>query len=220
MIDDICFITAYKQLVRKDLVFSSKYYIDGFLKLANNIKYNLVVYVENHILDQIKTVQHKFNSNIIFINIEDVEDAYIYKYRDIDTKILQSDEYKNMIPDYRKHLPEHNDLLYNLINHSKINFIKHAKTKFSDFQLYSWVDFGRFNDNINNIPANLNTDIISKSKITFQTPHGAWFTNERISPVEMLKSNTIFMLGASFIIPGISLVPVPNCFGHVRGKGT
>jgi len=35
--------------------------------------------------------------------------VFIYKYLDIDTKILDEPEYLQLIPNYKKHLPEHID---------------------------------------------------------------------------------------------------------------
>ena len=82
---------------------------------------------------------------MIFKDMNDV-DTFYDKYIDIDTEIINSDEYKSKIPSHRKNNPEHCQTGYNLINNSKICFIKHTKKYFSNYKFYSWIDFIYFSN--------------------------------------------------------------------------
>ena len=211
MSSQICFVTAFKELKRSGS-FSTDGYIHNFLKLANYIEYDLFVYAEKPIIEKIFTVQKTFPTNITFMSMENVTDAFIYKYFERDSKILKSEQYLKLIPEYRNHLPEHNDIGYNLINHSKINFIQYTQSLKSNYTFYSWIDFGRFNENTNNIPSDVDIKKLPDTKLVFQCPHGPWFSKDRIMPNDMLQQNTIFILGASFVIPATMITTVHKLY--------
>lgn len=194
--NDIIFVTAYKDICRGEWnVFrrSTKEYIDLFLKLAFNIKYTLVVYIENDILEKMNI--YDFPSNIIFKDLSKVNTFY-NKYLEIDTSILESVEYKNKIPENRKNNPEHCSKGYNPINNSKICFVKDTKLNHSGYKFYCWLDFGTSNYDILDHPTNLNIDII-KEKITYSCFD---IPSKRIEPNIMLKTNKIYFTGTPIII--------------------
>ena len=195
---DIIFTTAFKDINRSNwncFIRTNQTYINYFYNLADNINYNLVVYVENSI-KEIMLNQHSFNNNIIFMDIDSIN-SFFNKYLENDTKIIQSDIYKSKIPFNRKHNPEHVYAEYNLINHSKINFVNNTKKLFGDYKYYSWIDFGIMNANINNIPKDINISLLEEKIIYHCTDI---IPNERISEDEMLKSNSIYFLGSAFIV--------------------
>lgn len=144
--------------------------------------------------------------------MSNVHNAFIYKYKDIDTKIIKSEEYQNMIPNYRKQLPEHTYPEYNLINHSKINFIKYTKDMTLKYEYYGWVDFGRFNEENENIPIDLDINKLPKKCITCQSPHG--IPKNKISYKDMLSNNAIHILGASYIIHNSIVEYIENLYEH------
>ena len=139
-----------------------------------------------------------FEKNIIFENLNNVNTFY-NTFIENDKKIIESDIYKNKIPDYRKISPEHVYSEYNLINHSKINFVRHTKMLYPNYLFYAWIDFGRMNDANENIPQTVNISLLPTNKITYH------FVNEPptnpINEHDMLKSNEVFLLGSSFIVP-------------------
>jgi hypothetical protein len=195
--EDIIFTTAYKDINRKKWKYyakSNETYLDEFLNLAFNIEYTLIVYLETYILQKIKHI--KFNNNIIFQKLEKVYTFYD-KYIDIDKQIIDSNEYKNKIPNYRKYNPEHCQYGYNLINHSKICFLAETKKKYPNYKFYSWIDFGTLNKNVSNIPKKLNLKLISE-KITYCCLNK--LPEKRIDPNLMLKTNKIYFTGGSIII--------------------
>ena len=130
MENEIIFTTAFKEINRekwKHYPVSTGRYIDYFIDLGKHIKYKLVVYLEKEVKDMIfkKT---SFNENIIFHELSEVN-TFLNEFFEKDTEIMNSDIYKNKIPEYRNYLPEHLYSEYNLINHSKINFFDRIKTK-------------------------------------------------------------------------------------------
>jgi hypothetical protein len=208
---DIIFITAYKDINRNNWEHysaSNDYYINYFYNLANNIKYKLIVYLEDDIRNQI-TNSNKFNDNIIFENLNEV-DTFYDKYLENDIKIINSDIYRKKIPEWRCHSPEHLYSEYNLINHSKINFVRHTRELYSDYKFYAWIDFGRMNCDIDNIPKNLNISLIPENKITYHFVNNV--PSSRKNEDEMLTTHEVFILGSSFIVPTDLVIPFEKLF--------
>ena len=200
MENEIIFTSAFKEINReswKSYQVSTGRYIDYFIDLGKNIKYKLIVYLEKEVKDRIFS-KTSFNENIIFRELSEVN-TFLNEFLEKDTEIINSTIYKSKIPDYRNYLPEHLYSNYNLINHSKINFVNKTKELYPDYQYYAWIDFGRMNESIDNIPKNLNVSLIPNNKITYH------FVNDppkhRVSEDEMLKNNSVYLLGSSFIVP-------------------
>ena len=196
--NNIIFTTAFKYINRNNWHHyqrSTQQYFNGFLNLATHIPYKLIVYVEDSIKEQL-IQKRDFNSNIIFVDLNSV-DTFYNKFLEKDKTIMESSIYQEKIPDDRKINPEHIYSDYNLINHSKINFVRNTKSLFPNYSFYAWIDFGGFNNDTENIPKSLNTDLLPK-KIIYQCinhPPG-----HRIDEDEMLASHTIFFAGSTFIV--------------------
>jgi hypothetical protein len=200
MENEIIFTTAFKEIDRekwKHYPVSTGRYIDYFIQLGKYIKYKLIVYLEEEIKDIILK-KTSFNENIIFCELSKVN-TFLNEFLEKDTEIMNSDIYKNKIPEYRNYLPEHLYSEYNLINHSKINFVNKTKELYPDYKYYAWIDFGRMNESIDNIPKNLDISLIPNNKITYHYVYDP--PKERISEENMLLSNNVYLLGSSFIVP-------------------
>jgi len=196
-IDKIIFVTAYKDIGRsnwKTFKRSNEEYLNYFINLASNITYKLIVYVESNIRRILS--KYKFNSNIIFYDLEPVNTFY-NKYIHIEKDIINSEEYKLKIPNERKSHPEHFSAEYNLINHSKINFIKNAKELHPYHDFYTWIDFGCVR-NLDDLPKNIVESKLTYDKIMFHTIQDLPIKN--ISPNDMLKSFDIYLTGSMFIV--------------------
>ena len=194
---DIIFTTAFKNINRENW---SNYkrslndYLECFLTLAKNIKYLLIVYLEPNIKHQL--IQIDFNDNIIFKDMNTVNTFYD-KYLIHDNNILDSEEYKNKIPSARKKKPEHCQYGYNLINHSKICFVSNTKKLYPNYKYYSWIDFGTFNQDVLNIPNQLDLNLVSE-KITYSCFNSP--PSQRIDPNTMLQSDAVYLAGSTFIV--------------------
>lgn len=197
MTHPIAFVTAYRDIQRdkwKTFARSRNDYIDYFLLLASNIPYTLIVYVENHLGLALQTkIKRK---NIIFMDIRTVPTFYD-KYLSQDQQVMQSTAYQEKIPLHRRHLPEHVSSNYNLVMHSKINFVKHAAEQYSMYSWYAWIDFGYVRQ-LRSIPRHINMLHVPKHQVTchcIQTPKSYQSAND------MLASSTIFLTGGSYIVP-------------------
>ena len=106
-INEIIFVTAFKDINRTNWEHynrSTELYIDYFYTLSDNIKYKLIVYLETDIKNIV--VKNKtFNENIIFEDLNNVK-TFLNKFIEKDNKIIESEIYKNKVPDYRKKSPE------------------------------------------------------------------------------------------------------------------
>lgn len=195
---NIIFTTAFKDISRckwNSYQRPNIYYYNLFYKLAENIKYKLVVYLENDTKEKI--VKDKiFNENIIFMDMNNV-DTFYNKYLEKDKIIIESETYKNKIPVYRKNNPEHLYSEYNFVNHNKICFVKNTKQLFPNNDYYFWIDFGTFNIDLENIPQNINLNLLVP-KITYNCLN--ILPSISPDPNEMLSSNKIYFEGSSFIV--------------------
>jgi hypothetical protein len=193
---DILFVTAFQDIQRESWTHyrrTNADYYNVFLKLAKNIKYNIIVYVNDEIKEQLMTLC-SFNSNIIFKNMNNVFtilDRHLLK----DKIIMESQIYKQKIPPHRVTNPEHVYSEYNFVNHNKINYVSNAKQCFPDYSFYSWIDFGYVKDE-SSIPRNINVSNLPH-KIIY---HCLIQPKTRIDPNYMLTSDCIFITGSSYII--------------------
>jgi hypothetical protein len=197
--ENIIFVTAFKDIGRinwKNYQRSNDDYFNNFYNLAKNINYTLVVYLETDIINEVKK-RYSFNNNIIFKEFNEVEEIFFNKYMGAEKKIMSSSIYQRKIPPSRKFKnPEHIYPDYTLINHSKINFLTHAKKNNPNYMFYAWIDFGYLRD-INNIPKDIDVSKLPKKIIyhALKTP-----PKNRISPNEMLASEEVYLTGSSYIV--------------------
>lgn len=197
--DNILFVTAYKDIDRHLWHIyrrTTDEYIQSFLRLANNIKYKLIVYVENDVRDKL-IGEYSFPLNVIFRDFNAV-DTFLNKFLCNDKVIIHSETYQNKIPNDRKTNPEHLYSEYNLINHSKINFVNDAQNHYPNYQFYSWIDFGyaKGDEVIPNLPKNINVSQLPP-KIIY---HCIRLPVNKIDPNMMLRSHDIYLTGSSFIV--------------------
>ena len=194
---NILFITAFRDIGRENwtgwLKRTNEEYIEYFKNLAYNISYKLIVFVEKDFIEKLSELN--LPSNVELLDIGEYETMY-EKFIDREREIMNSDAYKNLIPNDRKGLPEHWSANYTLLNHSKISYIAHGKHLYPDYDLYSWVDFGLVR-NKNECPMNLELDGIEKPCFSLLKN----LPENRISPIEMLKTHDIYFTGCHFIIP-------------------
>ncbi len=196
--ETILFVTAFKD-IRRDLwgvVPRSKYdYVRDFVPLAETLKYNLIVYVEDDVYETLKA--YNFPSNIILIHSKEVQNTFFDRFLESEKEIMYSEEYKSKIPVDRKGAPEHIYPEYTLINHTKINYVANAKKRFPSYEYYSWLDFGAARINIHDVPKNIILDRL-QPKISYLVLNQPPLT--RVKEDDMLKSHTIYFPGGQFIV--------------------
>jgi protein YibB len=152
-------------------------YIESFLKYLD-YEYEMIVFVDERYYQEITRSYNKSihkNKIIIPINEEwckkNLESwKSLERYREI-----MSSEYYRKIVDQRINLgyPENTSPEYNIINHSKIDFINYCIDKnLSSSDFFCWTDFGYFSAILKNEKENypksiLNPSLINYDKITF-----------------------------------------------------
>jgi len=196
--NDILFVTAFKDLNRKnwnDYGRSNEFYFQRFYEITKYIKHCLIVFIEKSINDELHKI-YNFNNNIIFMDLN-IVNTFLKKNIFNEELIIKSEIYKNKIPIQRKNNPEHKYASYNLINHSKINFISKSKELYPNYIFYSWIDFG-FGREIIHLPTVINIKKLPK-KIIYQLNND--IPKEKICSEFMLSQDVIFFMGSAFIIP-------------------
>lgn len=207
---DILFVTAYKDINRSkwpSISRSNNEYFQKFKLITETIKHTLIVFVEDDIKLQL-IQQYNFPSNILFYNLN-TTNSFFNNHLLNQIQIIESETYKDKIPSDRKSAPEHNYAEYNLINHSKINFIREAKDLYPDYSFYSWIDFG-FGKTKYHYPTIIENVHLLPRKIIYQlyTP----IPEIKISPNDMLKEHRIFFIGSSYIIPNEMINTFENIY--------
>ena len=138
---------------------------------------------------------YKLSKNIILVESKNL-DTFLNKYRENEIYMITHPEYKSKIPPHRVYNPEHWCAEYNLINHSKINYVNHAKKIYSDYEYYSWIDFGCIR-NIRDIPKQINFNLLDK-KIHYLNL--TEIPENKIDENEMLKTDIIYIAGSQFVV--------------------
>jgi len=172
MDNDITIVTAFFDIGRGSWYDQFKrdvpFYVSSFLHYLD-FPYNIVCYIDDRYIESIleKYKQSPYQ-NKIFIPINRQwldENTTAWKKLERDIEIINSDEYKQLLnirlrymyPDgipetnRRNHLEPANEFPeYNVINHSKVDFIVHAISNvFITTPITCWSDFGYFNSQHN-----------------------------------------------------------------------
>jgi len=191
--EKILFTTAFLDIGKKkwnSFQYSNDTYIFYFCQLVKYISYPLVVYVDENIKNIILS-QISIPDYIYIRDIHEV-DTFYNKFLENEQQIISSSSNKNKNPEYKQNQLEHNYAEYNLINHSKINFVSESKKHFPSFFYYAWIDFGSIHSSIDQIPRNIDFSLLPKNKIIYQIMK---------NPEHHFKEEDIYFLGNSFIIP-------------------
>jgi len=165
---DITLVTAFYDIGRENWEANFKrdvsFYIDSFLTYLD-YDYKMICYIDdryiNKILEKYAESQYK---NKLFIPINRNwldENIHAWKNVERDRSIMQNKEYQDLLKSHRlpkmypdgipesnlrNHLcPENVFPEYNVVNHSKIDFIVHAiKNGYITTKFTGWTDFGYF----------------------------------------------------------------------------
>ena len=201
--ESILFITLYKDIKRSSwqhYTMTNDDYVTYFLNILNYMTYDTIVFVEQHIFDLIMTRSNNtVKSNIQFVNIDNfIQNTFFTTLMERDQAVMNSDTYKNKLAYHRRFNPEHLYSEYNLINHSKISFIKQANAYYK-YDYYAWIDFGYVRNSDLNIPRNINVSVLPKKIMynCFRHPD----INDQIDPNVLLQLDDILIMGGSFILP-------------------
>lgn len=169
MDNDITMVTSFYDIGRgkwnNEFIRSSQYYIQSFFKYLN-YPYKMICFIDDRYIDEIisEYIKSKYR-NKIFIPINKewlIENIRAWRNYERESTIINGDDYQNYIKKERMRLippqyfnvdkningylfPENVYPEYNLINHSKVDFMMYAKKcGFIKTTMICWSDFGFF----------------------------------------------------------------------------
>jgi len=184
------------------------YYVNSFLNYLN-IDYKMVVFIdEKYIFKVLKAYDESKFKNKIFIPINKewvLTNIYAWKQLEKDNSIITSQEYKNSVGDLLKHkCPENIYSEYNIVNHSKIDFINYVidnnlTPPGCDF--ICWSDFGVhraiYITNKHPYPENvIDVNMLNPNKITICSRSN--ITEQHADPLYILQSAPSLIQGSFF----------------------
>lgn len=191
--EKIMFVSAFKDIGRDSwnaFKQSTDEYLRRFDLLSSNLSYPMVIYVEDSMRHLVK-----MRPGLIIMSLEGVN-TFLKEYESIETAIITSSEYQSLIPLRRKSNPEHLYASYNLINHSKVNFVQNTSRLFSEFDHYIWINFGCIY-NVANVPLRIDTKKLPR-RVMY---HGLDPLPKReVDPLEMLRTDNVYIMGSMFAV--------------------
>jgi hypothetical protein len=193
--NSILFITSFRNIGRDNWTAFRRdvtEYVQRFHTMVENMRYPIVAYVDSKTMPLINSYK-----NVTVVDSASVG-TFFEKYEATEQAIIDSDAYKNMIPSKRKNHPEHRYASYNLINHSKINYIKDAMEKYPEYTHYAWIDFGCVTD-LSIIPCNMDLSKLDPSRV--MNHYLILPSQPGRSPQEMLTTFDIYVMGSMFVLP-------------------
>ena len=210
MKNDILFVTAFRDINRGNwshIPRGIESYCEAFYKYSSQMKYKIIVFISDKIKNYLLN-KHTFGNNVIFLN-NDCIDTFYHKYLSLETEIIKSDNFQKLISNDKKKAIPFLYPGYNLVNHSKINYVNEAKKRYKDYKFYSWIDFGiRLWDNSKLYNKTINIDTLPK-KIIYQHIEGNIpisrrgilpVKEEKTTPRAILASHIVHFAGSIFII--------------------
>ena len=131
MKNDILFVSAFRDIKRenwKHIPRGIESYCDAFYKYSSQMKYNMIVFVSDKIKNYLLS-KYTFGDNILFLN-NDCVDTFYHRYLSLETEIIKSSHFNNLIPNHKKQSVSFIYPGYTLVNHSKINYVNEAKRRY------------------------------------------------------------------------------------------
>lgn len=144
----LCLVTAFLDISRgewKSFQRTTRQYINNFLHYKK-LGHELIVFIDDKHIDILRELCVNWeNLTIIPINREWMkENIHAYRLLDKEKEIMDSPKFKESVK-HRIHHPECCKPEYNIIQHSKIDFVCFAiKQNLSKADHYAWTDFGHF----------------------------------------------------------------------------
>lgn len=134
------------------------------------MEHNMIVFIDEQHEERLKQLC-KNNTKIKLIPINEewmMNNIYAYRQLSREREIMESENFKRLVS-HRLNHPECSKPEYNIIQHSKIDFICHViNNKLIDADYYAWSDFGYF-QHPSRIPRkDLDINKFDLNKINFQ----------------------------------------------------
>ena len=201
--DSIIFVSAFRDIGRGK--FGGRFrrtndaYFSYFIRLANGIdkRHILVCFIEEEHSNAMKKINN-FTSNILFLPLQGMYTIYD-QFLDIETKVMNSTEYKSKIPGFRQANVEHVYPAYNLVNHAKISYVSQVRYKlFTNYSYYCWIDFGFMQPEVpaDWVPKEIDYTKLYPNKVVV---HYLKPPPPTVTDIQMLTSNAVYVCGTTLI---------------------
>lgn len=163
----IQYVTAFYDIGRSEWDWfqrSTQHYIESAMNYLK-LDYNIIIYIDDKYVEFFQKCK-KENQIIVPINEKWLNDnIYTWRQLEKDDAIIKSPQYQNLVYDrIVNRYPENRFSRYNLINHSKIDFINHAIDNYNVDEFVFWVDFGYFYSVLGNNPIKFPTQPLDIKK--------------------------------------------------------
>lgn len=188
-----CFVTAFIDMKRDfwngTLKRTNLEYLSRFRRLIS-LREAIVIFIDDTLLSEVNKIvsenrPHGVYTLIIPINKKFLyENIFAWRLINREKEIMESSQFRLLLPPHLRHLPEHNIPEYTIMNHAKIDFVNYVisyihapivsekKESLSgynnqQYEHYSWIDFGYLHRNTL-IPKNpFRTHLLSNNTITY-----------------------------------------------------
>ena len=211
----ITLVTAFFDIGRSDwdsyFKRDTETYIQSFLNFMDT-EYRMVIFMDSRYINRIPKSENKI---LIPIDISFLHEHCSWKYLKVDREIMESEKYKNLVSDrIKRGHGENVSSEYNLINHSKIDFIKYAKDHSLLSDYVCWVDFGYHNAICQNDPHKFPLGVLDQNKFD-KTRATFCIVSEpkEYDPFKTLISAPDIFTGSFYGIPG-NLIHTLHGFYH------
>jgi hypothetical protein len=194
-INNICYVTAFYDIGRdnwENFNRSVDTYFNNFKPFINLFDTTIcendemICFIDDRYISFLETLleQHQTNITLIPLNLDLLNELYIWKSLEIERQNMNRIEFKQLIGE-RYIYPETIYPEYTLINHCKIDLISRViDLNMSDKNYYAWVDFGFFGK-VEFIPNKL----LDINKFNLETMN-FWLIN----PIQLIDSNIYYNL--------------------------
>lgn len=203
----VLFVTAFQDINRGNRSLygwqsrNVEWYVAQFKLLAHNLAHLLIVYLEPSVLHTF--VGEVSNSNVHFVPLSNVSDAlFSRKYASIERDIMSSERYREMTKRHR--MIEHQNPLYNLVNHDKVVFARDAATRFGrGYSHVSWIDFGAIRSNLRHLPGDIDECKLPSNRVLYQIParSSPAPSGYARAPEEMAGIKATYVYGSMWVAP-------------------
>jgi hypothetical protein len=173
-----CFVTAFMDMKRDfwngTLRRTNREYLSRFRRLIK-LREPLVIFIDDTLLSEVNVIVSENRPPGIYTLIIPInriflyENIYAWGLVKREKEIMESLQFRSLLPAHLKHLPEHNVPEYTIMNHGKIDFVNYVISYIhsDQYERYSWIDFGYLHHN-SLIPKNpFRTDLLSNNTITY-----------------------------------------------------
>lgn len=175
----LCVVTSFLDIGRSEWTTYSRTVNEYFTSFIPYLRldHDIIVFIDDKHAAALQALidadVNAANIMVIPINREWMKrNIYAYSKLDMENKIMQSEDFKKIIQ-HRTHCPETYSPEYNIMQHSKIDFVCYAIERgLSKAEYFAWSDFGYFKTNEMQPKSRVSKLDLTKfnlSKINFQT---------------------------------------------------